>query len=100
MTDTYIRSLKNGGFGYISGEHLCKTDTCGYYVDRNTPCFAQKSEFHSVMVKRSGIVIQVLESDVSQAGCKLITQEDLISGDYITVIKMNKKYISKGFEPD
>ena len=99
MTDTFIRLLKNGGFGYIRGEDLCKNDTCEYYVKRDIECFSKQSETHNIMVKRSGLVLHIIDSDIETAGCKSITQQDLMTGDYIQVSKQTKKYLSKGFEP-
>ncbi|KKS31959.1 hypothetical protein A2380_01115 [candidate division WWE3 bacterium RIFOXYB1_FULL_43_24] len=85
MSDTIIRLLKNGGFGYIRGEDLCKSDTCEYYVSRDNECFGKQSETHNIMVKRAGPILQVTDSGVEKAGCKSITREDLMTGDYISV---------------
>ena len=100
MTYTFIRLLKNGGFGYIRGEDICKSDTCEYYVWRDSECFGNQSETHDIMVKRVGQVLQVIDSDIEKAGCKSITQEDLITGDYISVEVQTETYLSKGFEAD
>lgn len=100
MTDTIIRLLKNGGFGYIRGEDLCKSDTCEYYVSRDNECFGKQSETHNMMVKRAGLVLHVIDADVEKARCKSITQEDLMTGDYISVEVREEAYLSKGFEFD
>ncbi|KKS07481.1 MAG: hypothetical protein UU59_C0006G0013 [candidate division WWE3 bacterium GW2011_GWE1_41_27] len=96
--DGVIRLLRDGEFGYIRGQEICKSSDCEFYVNRTTVCYQNQTDTHNIMVKRCGEYLHAATSDIDDAACAEVTPEQLLTRDYIPVIK-DDGYLSKGFEP-
>ena len=94
--DRFIWLLKDGEYGYIRGEDLRKSSECKFYVDRTTPCYQAQTDTHNIMVKRCGEYLHAATSDIDDAACAEVTPVQLLTRDYIPVIK-DDGYLSKGF---